>query len=95
MFMLVLILKAIVEVALFGYAGQAILYILAGNRRHNNFIYQTLRLLTRPMEKAVRFISPRIILDQHIPLATFFLMTAIWLMLIILKAQMVLQAQQG
>ena len=92
MFKLILILKAVIEVALFAFMGQAILYIMAGAKRDTNFVFTTLKLITSPMTKMTRFISPRIILDRHIPLATFLLLSMLWGLLTVAKVKYLLQA---
>lgn len=86
----VLILKAVVEVALFAFLGQGILYILAGSRREGNFVYGILKTLTNPFTKVARFIAPRIILDQHIWLVAVFLLVAAWIGLTIAKINLFL-----
>lgn len=86
-----MMLKAIVEVALFALIGQGILYIVAGAGRDTNFAFTLLKMITAPITFLVRFISPRIILDRNIPLATFLLLSMIWAALVLAKAQMLLQ----
>ena len=93
MLKLILILKAVIEVALFAFMGQAVLYIMAGAKRDTNFVFTTLKLITSPMTKMTRFISPRIILDRHIPLATFLLLGMLWALLTAAKVKYLLQAQ--
>ena len=93
MLKLILILKAIIEVALFAFVGQAVLYIMAGAKRDTNFVFTTLKLITSPMTKMTRFISPRIILDRHIPLATFLLLGLLWGALTVAKVKFLLQAR--
>ncbi len=90
MLQLVIILKALCEVALFAFLGQGILYLLAGAKRETNFVYTTFRLLTSPVTKLTRFIAPRFILDQHIALLAFFLLMVFWLALTITKIRLVL-----
>ncbi|MFG6432205.1 hypothetical protein [Roseateles sp. LYH14W] len=79
MLLLTASVKLIVEIALMALVGRWLLGLLAGQRREGNFFYQLLQLLTKPFERVVRFISPRVVLDRHIPLATFMLLTALWL----------------
>jgi hypothetical protein len=93
MLLLIQMLKAVVEVALFAFIGQTILYIIAGADRDTNFVFTLLKLITAPMTGIVRFISPRIILDRHIPLATFLLLATLWLALTVAKVQMLMQAR--
>ena len=87
----VVILKAVVEVALFAFFGQGILYILAGSRREGNFVYGVLKTLTSPVYRIARFVSPRFILDQHIWLVAFFLLVIAWITLTLLKVDLILK----
>lgn len=89
MLQLVIILKALAEVALFAFLGQGILYLFAGAKREQNFVYTTFRLLTSPVTKATRWITPRVILDQHIPWLAFFLLLGLWIALTLAKVGLV------
>ena len=88
----VIILKAVVEVALFAFLGQGVLYVLAGASREHNFIYNVLKMLTSPVTKVTRFVAPRFIVDQHIGLLAFFLLVLVWVGLTLSKIKLVLQA---
>ncbi|MEO7134174.1 MAG: hypothetical protein ABI024_08130 [Vicinamibacterales bacterium] len=92
MLQLVIILKALVEVALCAFFGQGILYILAGSRREGNFVYGILKTLTRPVFVVARFLSPRFVLDEHIWLVCLFLLTATWVVLTFLKVTLIVGA---
>ncbi len=93
MLLFIQMFKAIIEVALFAFVGQGILYIMAGAKRDTNFVFTLLKLITAPMTTFVRFISPRIILDRHIPLATFLFLVTLWIGLTVAKVQILLQAK--
>jgi hypothetical protein len=41
--------------------------------------------------KAVRFMTPRVVLDRHVPLAAFALLASIWLVTTIVKINICLQ----
>jgi hypothetical protein len=86
----VIILKALVEVALFAFMGQGILYVLAGASRDRNVVYGILKTLTSPITKFTRLVSPRFILDQHIGLLAFFLLAVVWAGLTLAKINLVL-----
>lgn len=83
--LLVSILRTLVEVAGFALLGQGALAILAGKYREQNLFYRTLRIVTGPVVRAVRFITPRIILDAHIPVLAFFLLFWLWIVLALAK----------
>lgn len=75
------ILRALVEVALLSLVGQGLLAVLAGARRGSNPIYQLFVVITRPVIRAARLITPRIIIDKHIPFIAFFILFWIWIFL--------------
>lgn len=78
-------LRALVEVALWFLLGRGLLAVLAGNRRHGNSVYKLFVLVTAPILKAVRRISPPQVLERHLPFAAFFLLFWIWIGLAYLK----------
>lgn len=61
--------------------GQGAVALLAGARRQTNPIYQLFAILTRPVIRAVRFITPKPIIDKHVPFVAFFLLFWFWLFL--------------
>lgn len=90
MLQFVIILKALAEVALFAFVGQGILYLFAGAKREQNFVYTTFKLLTSPVTKFTRFITPKFILDQHITMLAFFILLFVWIVLTISKVSLAL-----
>lgn len=84
-------LKLIAEIALLAMAGQWLLGLLVGQGRERNFIYRLLQVLTQPFVRLVRMISPRMVLERHLPLAAFLLMLGIWLLATAVKIQLCLQ----
>jgi len=83
--LLVSVLRTLVEVAGFALLGQGLLALLAGKYREDNVFYRVLRIVTRPVVRAVRFIAPRFILDAHVPVLAFFLLFWLWIMLAFAK----------
>lgn len=83
--LIISILKMLVEIAGYSLLGQGLLALLAGARRDQNVFYRILNTITSPVIRAVRFITPRFILDAHIPVVAFFLLFWIWVALIIAK----------
>ena len=78
MLLLASAIKLIVEIALMALVGQWVLGLLAGQKRDANLFYQLLSVMTRPFVKATRLITPRLVIDAHIPLVTFLLLAMIW-----------------
>lgn len=66
-----LIAKNLLFVALFALFAQWLVGIFNWGRRHQNPIWQLFGMIARPFTLLVRKITPRQVLDQHIPLATF------------------------
>jgi hypothetical protein len=87
---IVSILRAVVEVALLALIGQGILALLAGGRRHNNFVYRLFLVITGPVMKASRWITPKVIIDKHLPFVAFFLLFWLWIMLAWIKRELCL-----
>ena len=86
----VIILKALTEIAIFAFLGQGILYLFSGAKRETNFVYATFKLLTSPMTKFMRLVTPGRVADQHIPTLSFFLLLSLWVALTITKINLVL-----
>ena len=92
MYEIIVILKALAEIAGVALFGQGVLWVIAGSKRNQNAIYNLFRVLTSPVMKATRFITPRVVLDQHLGLVAFFLVLVLWLALTVAKIKMVLDA---
>ena len=91
MLQLVVILKALTEVAAVGMLGQGLLYLLAGRAREQNLVYKLFKIITSPVMKATRFIMPKIVLDRHIWLVAVLLLAMLWVVLTVLKIKFVLE----
>ncbi len=82
---IVSILRALVEVAGMFLLAQGLLYLLAGATREKNIVYQLFRIITRPVIQITRFVTPRVIVDKHIPFVAFFILFWLWLLLAYVK----------
>ncbi|WP_284614642.1 YggT family protein [Aquabacterium humicola] len=91
MLLLVSSVKLVAEIALMALIGQWLLGLLAGARRDTNFFYQLLQTLTSPFVKLARMLSPRIVLDRHVPLVAFLLLSFAWLVATITRVSICLQ----
>ena len=89
--LLVSSLKLIAEIALLAFAGQWLLGLLAGRRRDTNFFYRLLQTLTSPFVRGARWITPRIVLDRHLPLVAVLLLAFTWLVATVSKINLCLQ----
>lgn len=79
-------LRALVEVAMLFLLGQGLLALLAGSHRHTNTVYQIFVIVTKPVLKFVRLISPPQIIDRYLPFAAFFVLFWLWIGLAWLKS---------
>lgn len=92
MLLLVSSIKLVAEIALMSLVGRFLVGLLAGARRDSNIFYQMLDVLVRPFVKLTRLISPRVILDRHVPLATFLLLAMVWLVATGFKIKLCVEA---
>ena len=83
--------KLIAEIALLALVAQGLLALLAGRGRDGNFVYRLFELLTRPFVKATRWITPRVVLDRHVPLVAFLLLVTLWLAATAVKIDLCLE----
>lgn len=83
--------KLVVEIALLALAGQFLLGLLAGAKRETNFFYRLLQVLTGPFVKGMRLITPRVVIDRHVPLAAFVLLAMVWFIATITKINLCLE----
>jgi len=77
--LLLVLVKAIVEVAVMALLGQFLVGIFAWGRRGNNVVYKLFQTVASPFTWLVRKVTPRIVVDTHIPLATLFLLVFLWI----------------
>ena len=80
--LLVVILKALAELAFMFLLGRGILYILAGAKREGNLFYGILRVVTDPVIRVARWISPRFVLDAHVPFLAVALVAWVWILVV-------------
>jgi len=95
MLMLLDILKALLEVAGLTLLGQGLLFLFAGSKRDKNIVYQGLSVVTRPVLRLTRFITPRIVLDRHLGLVAFLLVALAWFFVLIEKQSVCTQGALG
>jgi len=91
MYEIIVILKALTEVAGVAFFGQGVLWVIAGVKREQNVVYNLFKTLTSPVTRSVRTITPRIILDRHIWLVAVFLLAVLWIALTAFKIKIVME----
>jgi hypothetical protein len=78
-------LKLVFEIALLSLLGQGFLFLLAGQKRGDNFFYQLFQILTRPFTAVARRLTPAKVADRHVPFVAFFLLSIGWVVVTIEK----------
>ena len=91
MYEIIVILKALTEVAGVAFLGQGVLWVIAGAKRDQNMVYNLFKTVTSPVMRLTRIITPRIIIDAHIGLVAFFLLMVTWVVLTAFKIKIVLE----
>jgi hypothetical protein len=92
MLSVVVVLKGLVEFAALLIVGQGLVFLLSFGRHEQNVVYTFMRFLTSPVVKAARWVSPRVVVDKHVPAVAFFLLFVIWVFLTFMKFQLTLAA---
>jgi hypothetical protein len=91
MLLAVTALKLIAEIAGMALLGQWIVGLLAGAKRDQNIFYQLLAIIGKPFVAGARRITPKFVLERHLPLVALLLLFFIWLVTVILKIQLCLE----
>jgi len=92
MLLLATSIKLIAEIALMALAGLWLVGLLSGARREGNVVYRLLKVLTDPFVHGARVITPRVVIDRHVPLVAFLLLAFGWLLATLFKIQLCLEA---
>jgi uncharacterized protein YggT (Ycf19 family) len=71
--LLLLIAHTLLFIAGLSLFGQLVVGLFSWGRRDQNVVYQLLALVARPMVRVARFVTPRLVLDQHVPVVAFLL----------------------
>ena len=91
MLLAIVIAKSLIELSLMFIIGRFLLGFLAGAKRDTNVFYQLLDVASKPALWITRKISPKLILDQHIPLATSSWLLIAWVLVLQLKIDLCLE----
>ncbi len=71
--------------------GQGVLALLAGAKREQNVFYQLLQVVTRPFVAGTRMITPKVVIDRHVPIVSALLLLFVWLAATITKISICVQ----
>jgi hypothetical protein len=92
MLLIIVILKSLIELSLMFLVGRFLLGLLVGTKRQSNFFWQLLDVASKPSLWLTRRVSPELILDQHIPLAAGSWLIIAWVLVVMAKIDICLQA---
>jgi hypothetical protein len=73
-----LMAQTLVLVAVLALLGQAMVGAFNWAKRRDNLLYRLFELIALPFVKLVRLISPKVVLDRHIPMAAFALLLVVY-----------------
>lgn len=91
MLTLILALKTILEIALLALLGQWVLGLLSGPHKDRNVFYRVLQTVGQPFVTLTRWVTPRFVLERHLPLVAFLLLAFGWLAVTLTKVSHCLQ----
>ncbi|WP_295503091.1 hypothetical protein [Limnohabitans sp. Rim8] len=91
MLLAVVIAKSLIELSLMFIVGRFLLGLLAGANRDKNVFWQLLDVASKPALWLTRKVSPKLILDQHIPLAASSWLLIAWVLMVQLKIDICLE----
>jgi hypothetical protein len=95
MLLTVLILKSLIELSLMFIVARFILGLLAGAKRTGNIFWQLLDVAAKPALWLTRRVSPKLILDQHIPLAAASWLLIGWVLVVKVKIDLCMALGAG
>ena len=78
MLALAITVKLLAEIALLVLLGQGIVGLMSGAARDRNPFYRVFQVAGRPWVRVARFVSPKVVLDQHLPLVAFLILLLVW-----------------
>ncbi len=85
MLLLILVLKSLTELSLLFISGRFLLGWLAGAKRQGIIFWQLLDIASKPALWLTRRISPKRVLDRHVPLAAASWLLMLWVLLVLVK----------
>lgn len=91
MLLTVVILKSLIELSLMFIVARFLLGLMAGAKRTSNVFWQLLDVAAKPALWLTRRVSPKLILDQHIPLAAASWLLIAWVLVVKVKVDLCLQ----
>jgi hypothetical protein len=67
--------------------GQGLLFVISGQKRETNFVYQLFQILNKPWTGIARFISPKQIADHQVPFVAFCILAVLYIAVTLAKIE--------
>ena len=80
-------LQLVFYIAVLLLAGQGLLWLVSGAKAGDNFFYQMFQLVNKPWFAAARWIAPRQIADQQVPVVAFFVVGILYVTVTLAKIE--------
>jgi hypothetical protein len=71
--LLLVIVQTLLLIAGLSLFGQLVVGLFSWGRRGENIVYQVLAIIGRPAVRVARLLTPRLVLDRHVPAVAFLL----------------------
>lgn len=81
------VLQLIFYIGIFALVGQALLYVLAGQKRDTNLFYQFFQVVNKPWHALARWISPARVAPQHHGYVAFFVLSILYIAVTLAKIE--------
>lgn len=85
-----MVLKGLAEFAALLLVGQGLVYALSFGKHEANAVYRMFRLLTSPIVRLARVVTPKKVSDKHVPFVALLLLFWIWVFLLFTKFNIML-----
>jgi hypothetical protein len=81
------VLQLVLYIGGLALVGQAILYVISGNKRETNMFYQLFVVLNKPWTSIAKLISPKMVAERHIPVVAFCVVSVLYIAVTLAKIE--------
>jgi hypothetical protein len=86
MLSLVVSLKGLIELLGVLVLAQEIVRLISFGRHQSNPVFRLLTFFSRPVMQLARWISPRLVIERHLPAVALLMLAVVWFCLVLAKA---------
>ena len=80
-------LQLVFYIAVLLLAGQGVLWLVSGAKAGNNLFYQIFQLVNKPWVRAARWMTPRQVADQQVPVVAFLVVGILYVAVTLAKIE--------